>query len=72
MTAKQMVLQTVKKLPVNATIEDAMEQMLFLAKVEKGVQQADHGKTIPHAQVQERMRKFLQPITGHDCSTRPA
>ena len=59
MTTKQMVLQTVKKLPDNASIEDAMEQLLFLAKVEKGIEQANHGKTIPHAQVQERVRKFL-------------
>jgi predicted transcriptional regulator len=37
-----------------------MEQLFFLAKVDKGIQQADHGKTIPHAQVQERMRKWLK------------
>ncbi|MCX7010862.1 MAG: hypothetical protein NTY53_27085 [Kiritimatiellaeota bacterium] len=60
MTTKQMVMQTVKKLPADASIEDAMEQLLFLAKVEKGIQQADHGKTIPHTQVQERMRKWLK------------
>ncbi len=60
MTTKQMVLQTVRKLPANASIEDAMEQLLFLAKVEKGVQQAEQGKTIPHAQVQERMRSWLR------------
>ena len=59
MTTKQLVLQTVKKLPADASLEDAMEQLLFLAKVEKGVQQADQGRTIPHAQVKERMRKWL-------------
>ena len=60
MTAKQMVMQTVKRLPANASIEDAMENLLFLAKVEKGIQQADAGKTIPHDRVKERMRKWLK------------
>jgi len=45
MTTKQMVMQTVKNLPANASIEDAMEKLLFLAKIEKGIHQADAGKT---------------------------
>ena len=60
MTTKQMVMQTVKRLPANASIEDAMEKLLFLAKIEKGIQQADEGKTIPHDRVKERMRKWLK------------
>ena len=60
MTTKQMVMQTVKRLPANASIEDAMEKLLFLAKVEKGISQADAGKTIPHERVKERMRKWLK------------
>ena len=55
MTTKQMVMQTVKNLPEDASIEDAMEKLLFLAKIEKGIQQADAGRTIPHDRVKERM-----------------
>jgi len=60
MTDKQLVLQTVKKLPKNATIEDAMEKLLFLAKIEKGITQADAGKTISHSAVKTRMKKWLK------------
>ena len=60
MTTKQMVLKVVRKLPDDASIEDAMEQLLFMAKVEKGLQQAEAGKTIPHGRVQERMKKWLK------------
>jgi hypothetical protein len=60
MTTKQLVLQTVKKLPDTATIEDAMEKLLFLAKIEKGISQADAGKTISHSSVKTRMRKRLK------------
>ena len=60
MTTKEKMLQTVQELPDDASIEDAMERLLFLAKIEKGIQQADAGKTVAHAQVKERMAKWLK------------
>ena len=35
-TAKQKVLEAVQQLPPDATVEDAMERLYFLAKVERG------------------------------------
>jgi predicted transcriptional regulator len=60
MTAKQKVLKAVQALPNNASIEDAMERLLFLAKVEKGLQQADSSQTLPHVEVKEKMAKWLK------------
>ena len=60
MTTKQKLLNAVKSLPADATVEDAMERILFLAKVERGVQQADAGKTVPHEKVRKRMSKWLK------------
>ena len=37
-----------------------MERLLFLAKIEKGIQQADVGQTIPHARVRDRMAEWLK------------
>lgn len=37
-----------------------MERLLLLAKIERGIQQADSGQTISHAQVKERMAKWLK------------
>jgi predicted transcriptional regulator len=58
-TTKQKVLQAVQGLPDDATFEDAMQRLLFLAKIDRGLQQADDGQTIPHAQVKEKMAKWL-------------
>ena len=55
MTTKESMLHAVEELPADATIEDAMERLLFLAKVERSLQQADAGKTIPHTEARERM-----------------
>jgi len=47
MTIKEKVLQAVKDLP-DAVIEDAMERLYFMAKIEKGIEQAEAGQTIVH------------------------
>jgi predicted transcriptional regulator len=60
MTEKERALQAVREMPDDASIEDAMERLLFLAKIEKGILQADAGETIPHERVKERMGKWLR------------
>lgn len=58
MTIKEKMIHVVQDLPADATIEDAMERFLLLAKVERGLQQAGQGKTIPHTELRERMAKW--------------
>jgi predicted transcriptional regulator len=60
MTVKEKMLRTVNNLPDDASIEDAMERLLFLSKIEKGREQADAGQTVPHMAVRERMVKWLK------------
>ena len=60
MTTREKVIQMVQGLPEDATVEDAMERLLLLAKIERGIEQADAGQTIDHAQVMKRMTKWLQ------------
>ncbi|MFA7236681.1 MAG: hypothetical protein WC058_07440 [Phycisphaeraceae bacterium] len=60
MTTKEKLLHAVQELPDDASFEDAMERLLLLAKIERGLQQADSGQAIPHAQVKERMAKWLK------------
>lgn len=59
MTTKEKVIDVVEDLPDDASIEDAMGRLLFLAKVERGIRQADVGQTLSHTQVRERMAKWL-------------
>jgi len=51
---KQKVLDAVEQLPPTATIEDVIERLVFLAKIERGLAQADAGQLIPHEQVAAR------------------
>jgi len=60
MTTKERVIEAVHDLPDDATIEDAMERLLLLSKVQKGIDQADAGHTLSHGEVRERMAKWLK------------
>ena len=60
MTTKQKAIQAIQSLPKTATYEDAMERLLFLAKIEKGLKQADAGQTISHEALKQKMRKWLK------------
>ncbi|MBN1359620.1 MAG: hypothetical protein JW993_03460 [Sedimentisphaerales bacterium] len=60
MTTKEKAVQAIQGLPDDASIENAMERLLLLAKIDRGLEQADAGQTIPHSQVKERMAKWLK------------
>jgi predicted transcriptional regulator len=51
---KQRILEAVQQLPPDATIEDAMERLYFLAKVERGLADADAGRVVSHEDVRAR------------------
>jgi hypothetical protein len=59
MSKKQNILRTVQSLPDETTIEEAMERLLLLFKIEKGCYQADRGETVSHSEAEQRMEKWL-------------
>jgi predicted transcriptional regulator len=54
-SAKDLLKQAVDQLPADATVEEAMERLLFLAKIEQGIAQADAGRTLSHEEVRRRL-----------------
>ncbi len=52
---KDRILKAVEELPDDVTLDEAIEKLCFLAKVERGLKQANEGKTVPHDEVKERL-----------------
>lgn len=52
---KQKVIEAVESLPADATVEDAIERLYFLAKIQRGLEQADAGDTISHDDAKKRI-----------------
>ena len=55
-TEKQRALAALAALPEDATLDDAIERLLFIAKVEEGLRQSDAGDLVAHEEVK---KKFL-------------
>lgn len=55
MTDKQKVLNAVQELPDDATLEDAIERLCFLAKVQKGTEELERGEGVPHEEAKRRI-----------------
>ncbi len=45
-TSKDRILRAVRDLPEDATLNDAIERLIFLRKVEVGLEQAESGQTV--------------------------
>jgi len=54
-SAKDLLKQTAEQLPADATVEEAMERLLFLARIEQGIAQADAGNTVTHEEARRRL-----------------
>lgn len=50
-TAKELALQALESLPDDGSLEDAMEKLYFLEKVEKGQKDVENGNVLNHSEV---------------------
>ena len=54
--AKQLLREALDQVPDDATVEDVMERLYFLAKVARGLDAAERGDVVPHDDIE---REFL-------------
>lgn len=55
---REKVIEAVKELPQEFDLDELIERLLFVEKVEQGLQQLKDGKTIDHDQVKEMVKKW--------------
>ena len=54
-TTRERILQALKDLPPDATFDDAIDRLVFLAKIDAGLAELDAGKGIPHDEAKRRL-----------------
>jgi predicted transcriptional regulator len=52
---RERMIEAIRELPEDASVDDAIERLVFLAKIEEGLAQLDRGEGIPHAEVKRRL-----------------
>jgi hypothetical protein len=55
---REKVIDAVKELPQEFDLEELIERLIFVEKVEQGLKHLDEGKTVDHSQVKEMAKKW--------------
>jgi predicted transcriptional regulator len=53
--SRDRMIEALRELPSDATVDDAIERLVFLAKIEAGLAELDRGEGIPHDEVKRRL-----------------
>ena len=53
-------MKALDELPENATIDDAVERLVFMLAVEHGLAQAEAGDLIPHEEIVQLVKTWLK------------
>jgi hypothetical protein len=56
-TGKERVLELLDRLPDDCSLEDVLYHLYVLRSIDRGLAEADAGKTIPHEEVAARLRR---------------
>lgn len=59
MLTKEKLIETINRLPEKFTLDDVMERIVLLAKIEKGLQQIEEGKVLSNDEMKKRLGKWL-------------
>ena len=54
-TVRERILEALQDLPDDATVDDAIERLMFLAKIDAGLAELDAGTGIRHEEVKRRL-----------------
>jgi predicted transcriptional regulator len=54
-TTRDRIIEALRDLPPDATFDDAIERLVFLAKIEAGLAELDAGQGIPHDELKPRL-----------------
>ena len=59
-SAKEQMIKLAQDLPDDATLEDAMDRLFLLYKVERGIEQASSGQKVTQAEARRQMDQWLK------------
>lgn len=59
MSNKEVVIEAIRKLPEELSLEEIAEEIAVLAAIRKAEEDADAGRTIPHEEVKRRFQEWI-------------
>lgn len=59
-TEKENIIEMIKSLPKDISMEDIIEAIYVRQKIEKGLNDSEEGRLFTHEQAKERLAKWLK------------
>lgn len=59
-TGKKQILKAIDELPEDAKAEDALEKIILLMKIQKGLEQANSGQLVTQEEARKRMANWVK------------
>jgi len=58
MLTRTSVIKTITRFPDNFSIDELVDKMILLEKIEKGIQDADNGRVISEDELEKRIEEW--------------
>ena len=59
MTTKDKIINGIKNLPDSVTIDDILDQIMLIEKIEKGIDQSNKNQVVSDDELDKRLDKWL-------------
>ena len=60
MELKQQMIKAIEELPDDASVEDGIERLYLIHKIERGISQAEDGQLVNQEDARSRMARWLK------------
>jgi len=60
MLTKEKVLQSIKELPNEFSLDEIVEKLILLEKIDVGLQQVKQGEIVSNVDAKEKLKKWLK------------
>lgn len=60
MLSKQQIIKSIESLPDNFSIEEVIDRIVLLQKIEVGLEQSDKAETMSTSDAKKKLRKWLK------------
>ena len=55
MSVKEQIIEVIRRLPEEVSVDEAIERLYLIRKIEIGIRQADAGDVMPHEEFKKQM-----------------
>lgn len=59
MSTKEKIIERIKKLPDSVTFDEILDHIIFIEKIERGIQQSDNNMVVDEDDLDKKLYKWL-------------